>query len=62
MTPQLIPNLALLRQENGDPSPLDFGKIASEGMLTSSMKIDPVMEARRASLCLIAGADNPGVF
>ena len=61
MTPHDIPYRALLRHENGEPRPPVLGSIASEGTLTSSMKIDPVIEARRASLFFIGGADNPGV-
>jgi hypothetical protein len=61
MTPQLIPYRALLRHENGDPRPPDFGKMASWDNLTLSMKMDPVREARRASLCLIAGVERPDV-
>jgi len=61
MTPQEIPYLALLRHENGDPRPPDLGSRASWGTLTSSMNTDPVMDARRASLFLMAGAEIPGV-
>lgn len=61
MTPHEIPYRALFKHENGDPRPPDLGSKASDAILTSSMKIEPVMEARSASLCLIWGADNPGV-
>jgi len=61
MTPQEIPYLALLRHENGDPRPPDLGSRASWGILTSSMKTDPVIDARSASLFLMAGAEIPGV-
>jgi len=61
MTPQEIPYLALLRHENGDPRPPDLGSKASWGILTSSMNTEPVMDARRASLFSMAGAEIPGV-
>jgi hypothetical protein len=61
MTPQLIPYLALFRQENGPFNPCTPGSIFSFGILTLSMKMDPVREARRASLFLIAGVSRPGV-
>lgn len=61
MTPHDMPYRALFRQENGDPNPPDLGKIASVGTLTSSRKRDPVIEARKASLFLIGGAEKPGV-
>ena len=61
ITPHEIPYLALLRHENGDPRPPDLGSRASWGILTSSMNTDPVMDARRASLFLMAGAEIPGV-
>jgi hypothetical protein len=51
IAPQEIPYLALLRQEKGDPKPPDLGK--SWVVCTSSMKIEPVMDALRASLFLI---------
>jgi hypothetical protein len=61
ITPHEIPYLALLRHENGDPRPPDLGSRASWGILTSSMNTDPVIDARRASLFLMAGAEIPGV-
>lgn len=61
MTPHEIPYLALLRQEKGEPRPLDLGNKASCGILTSSMNTEPVMEARSANLFLIGGAVIPGV-
>lgn len=61
MTPHEIPYRALLRHENGDPRPPDLGSRASWEILTSSINTDPVMDARRASLFLIAGAEIPGV-
>ena len=61
MTPHEIPYRALFRHEKGDPNPPDLGRRASCGILTSSMKTEPVMEARRASLFLICGAVIPGV-
>ena len=61
MTPHDMPYRALLRHENGDPSPPVFGNIASEGILTSSIKTEPVTDARKANLCFMGGADIPGV-
>ena len=51
--------LAEFKHEKGDPRPFDLGKRASWGTRTESMKIDPVREARRATLFLIAGAERP---
>jgi hypothetical protein len=62
MTPQLIPYLALFRQENGPFKPCTFGNMLSFGILTLSMKMDPVSEALSASLFLIAGVSRPSVF
>ena len=52
-------HLAEFRHEKGDPRPLDLGRRASCGTRTVSMKIDPVREARRETLFLIAGAERP---
>ena len=51
--------LAEFKQEKADPRPFDFGRSASWETWTESMNIDPVREARRASLFLIAGAERP---
>lgn len=50
---------ALFRQLNGALSPCPWGRIWSCGTLTASMKIDPVTDARRATLFLIDGASRP---
>ncbi len=43
-TPQEIPNLALLRHENGPFSPFTVGKAFYLGILTLSITISPVIE------------------
>lgn len=58
-TPQEIPYLALLRHAKGEPKPRDFGKRAECDTRTSSRKIEPVTDTRRASLFLICGAERP---
>jgi hypothetical protein len=50
---------ALLRHENAEARPLDFGRSESCETRTESMKMEPVRDARRASLFLIAGAVRP---
>ena len=51
--------LAEFRHENAELRPLDFGRSESCETCTESMKIEPVADARRAILFLIAGADRP---
>jgi hypothetical protein len=41
---------ALFKHENADPSPFDFGSKASCETRTESMKMEPVKEARRATV------------
>uniref|UniRef100_A0A6B0V2E0 Putative secreted protein n=1 Tax=Ixodes ricinus TaxID=34613 RepID=A0A6B0V2E0_IXORI len=57
--PQEMPYLALVRHWNVDLSPRDFGSRASSGTTTSSMRIMPVVEARRENLPSILGASSP---
>ena len=51
--------LAEFRQAKAEPRPLDFGRSASCETRTESIKMEPVVEARRAILFLMAGADKP---
>ncbi len=57
----MIPYRASFRQDSGPFSPCTPGSIASAGSRTPSSTSSLVTEARRESLCLIAGAENPGV-
>lgn len=50
---------ALLRHPNGPPRPFTLGSSASCPTCTLSMKMEPVIEQRSASLFLIAGAERP---
>lgn len=52
-------DLAEFKQEKAEPRPLDFGRTASSETRTESINIDPVKEARSATLFLIAGAVRP---
>jgi hypothetical protein len=61
MTPHEIPYLALFKHEKGPLRPCTCGNMLDLGILTLSMKMDPVKDARRASLFLIAGVSSPFV-
>lgn len=52
-------DLAEFKQEKAEPRPIDFGRRASSETRTESIKIDPVNEARSATLFLMAGAVRP---
>mmetsp|Transcript_526 Transcript_526/g.1579 ORF Transcript_526/g.1579 Transcript_526/m.1579 type:complete len:264 (+) Transcript_526:1980-2771(+) len=61
IAPKAMPKRALLRQLNGPVRPLTLGSMFSAGTLTSSIKIMPVLEARRENLPSIVGAERPGM-
>jgi len=51
--------LAEFRQEKAEPRPLDFGRSVSCDTRTESMKMDPVADARRATLFLMTDTERP---
>lgn len=57
----MIPYRAWLRQPSGPLSPVTSGSTASAGSRTSSITSSLVTLARSDHLCLISGAENPGV-
>ena len=59
--PKTMPNRASFRQESGPRSPVTSPSTASAGRRTSSKISSEVIEARRDSLRVILGAENPGV-
>ena len=59
MVYSLETNLAEFKHEKADPSPFVLGKSASRETRTESMNMEPVREARRASLFFMAGAERP---
>ena len=51
--------LAEFRQEKAEVRPLDFGRSVSCETRTESMKMDPVADARRATLFLMTDTERP---
>jgi hypothetical protein len=51
--------LAEFRQEKGELRPLDFSRSVSRETRTESMKMDPVADARRATLFLMTDTERP---
>ena len=56
-----MPNRASFRHDSGPRSPVTSGSTASRGSRTESRTSSEVTEARSDPLCLISGAENPGV-
>lgn len=61
IAPHTMPYRAWDRQLSGPRSPVTSGRTASAGNRTSSSTSSLVTLARRDHLCLISGAENPGV-
>ena len=61
MAPQMMPKRASFRHESGPLSPRTSGNTAPAGRRTSSSTSSLVIEARSDILCLISGAEKPGV-
>jgi hypothetical protein len=60
--PHEMPYHALLRQENAALRLMAWGISASCGALTLSVNMDPVVDARNASLLLIFAAESRKVL